>query len=160
MVQLSARPLAVRDEVALSEQQLQALRTLAEYDLSRVRNRLQREVRMPMSWLDEAVFEFRRYLGLVVVTGASLQMFSKPVDDVWHTCLLFSRLYMDLCQQVFGRYLHHEPAPDPEVARHPMPDALALWQEFEAAYGDVYGELTRLWVLARDRAATLASLEH
>src|SRR5262249_52166241 len=82
-------------------------------------------------------------LGLRALEGQPLLMFSKQIDDVWHTCLLFSRLYADLCQQAFGQFVHHEPADGPE------PDLEARWQEFEAAYRRVYGEPHRLWRMGR-----------
>jgi hypothetical protein len=143
-----ARPLGVRPEVALDDAQLRALQLLADYDLGRVRSRLLREGAMPTSWLDDAILEFRRYLGLRAIEGRSLLMFSKQVDNVWHACLLFSRLYADLCQQAFGQFIHHEPADGPE------PNPEARWQEFEAAYRRVYGEPHRLWRMGLAREHT------
>jgi hypothetical protein len=122
-----ARPLGLRPGVALDDAQLRTLRVLADYDLGRVRSRLLREGAMPAGWLDDAILEFRRYLGLHALERRSLLMFSKQIDDVWHACLLFSRLYADLCQQAFGHVVHHEPADGPE------PDLEARWHEFEAA---------------------------
>jgi hypothetical protein len=131
------------------------LQVVQDYDLTRVRNRLLKEGWMPDTWIDEAIFEFRRYLGLRVLTGHSIEMFSVHVDEVWHTCLLFSRLYTDMCLEVFGYYLHHEPAPDPEPPGRTIRDPWALWLEFEEAYVGAYGGLTRFWLLARDRAALI-----
>jgi hypothetical protein len=138
-IETHARPLGVRPEVTLDDAQLHTLQVLAEYDLGRVRSRLLREGAMPASWLDDAILEFRRYFGLRAIERRPLLMFSKQVDDVWHACLLFSRLYADLCQQAFGHFVHHEPADGPE------PDIEARWQEFEEAYQRVYGETHRLW---------------
>jgi hypothetical protein len=41
------------------------------------------------------------------------EMVSMPslvVDDAWHEFILFTRDYLEFCQQAFGRYLHHTPA--------------------------------------------------
>jgi hypothetical protein len=142
-IETHARPLGVRPEVVLDDGQLHTLQVLADYDLGRVRSRLLREGAMPASWLDDAILEFRRYLGLRALEGQPLLMFSKQIDDVWHACLLFSRVYADLCQQAFGQFVHHEPADGPE------PDLEARWREFEAAYRRVYGEPHRLWRMGR-----------
>src|SRR5690242_11542405 len=93
---LSARPLGVRHDVRLSAAQWRTLRVLEEYDLTPVRERLLREGAMPAAWVDEALYEFRRYLGLRALVPYPVMMLSRPIDAAWHTCLLFSRLYADL----------------------------------------------------------------
>jgi hypothetical protein len=136
---VAPRPLGVQPTVDLTPQQLRSLQVLQDYDLTPVRERLLRDAAMPSTWVEEALLEFRRYLGLRLIEARPIIMFSKPVDNVWHTCLLFSRLYADLCQQAFGEFLHHDPATSPltEPARH--------WADFQGAYERTYGPLNRLW---------------
>jgi hypothetical protein len=136
---VGTRPLGILDTVSLTADQRRALETLADYDLKPIRDRLHKDVLMPESWIDEAILEFRRYLGLRVLDPEPLMMFSKPIDNVWHTCLLFSRRYADLCQQVFGEFVHHEPAGGP------APDLVESWNRFQARYESTYGPLNRLW---------------
>ena len=140
------RPLGLKAGVPLSPTQLEAFRALESYGLDVVRNRLLRQGLMPSTWVDEAILEFRRYLGFRLLADRPPSMLSKPVDEVWHTCLLFSRLYADLCQQVFGSFIHHDPAtiadPDPE----------ATWQAFVSAYRAAYGEPGRLWSVGHSHA--------
>jgi hypothetical protein len=133
------RPLGVQPAIALTGEQWRSLQVLQDYDLTLVRDRLVRDAVMPSGWVDEAILEFRRYLGLRVLENEPLMMFSKPIDNVWHTCLLFSRLYADLCQQAFGTFLHHEPATTP------VPDPARCWDAFQMAYERNYGSLNRLW---------------
>jgi hypothetical protein len=140
------RPLGVRPEVALTAAQRRALQVLADYDLTPVRTRLLYEGTLPAAWLDEALFEFRRYLGLRALCTPPPLMLSKHIDAVWHTCLLFTRLYVDLSQQAFGEFVHHDPATAPE------PDPEARWLEFASAYERCYGELGRLWQMGRRHA--------
>ncbi len=135
----SAPPLGIRDDIVLTPDQLRALRTLETFDLSPIRDRVLKYGVMPPGWIDEAIFEFRRYLGLHIVSPDPLPMLSKQVDDVWHACLLFSRLYAELCNQVFGRFFHHEADTDPTWAFGPG------WETFERLYQTYYGEMGRLW---------------
>ena len=150
-----ARPLGVRPDVPLTDSQLRTLQVLQDFDLGPVRARLLKDAAMPSAWVDEAVLEFRRYLGLRVVHSGPIAMLSKPVDDVWHTCLLFSRLYAQYCQEAFGHFVHHEPAAGHDPAGDddsgPRPDREARWRAFEQAYEGMYGELARLWRMARPR---------
>ena len=138
-----SRPLGLLSGVELSAQQLRALRAIEAYDLSPIRARLVEKGLMTPGWADEAIFEFRRYLGLRAVRPEPITMLSGDVDEVWHTCLIFTRLYADLCQQVFGGFFHHDPTM--EAAG----DRKALWLEFEAAYRQLYGDPGPFWLMWR-----------
>ncbi|HLH22212.1 MAG TPA: hypothetical protein VK066_06800 [Chloroflexota bacterium] len=139
---MSRPPLGARPAVPLTGAQWRTLEVLEDYDLRPVRERLRGEGAMPAAWLDEAIWEFRRYLGLRLVAGGRVPMLSQPVDAVWHACLLFSRLYADLCEHAFGEFVHHEPATEPD------PDPAGSWRRFADAYVRLYGESPgRLWRL-------------
>ena len=157
-------PLGIRPQVALSTEQRRKLCILETYDLSAVRQRVLAEGMLPHALVDEAILEFRRFLALNVVLGRPVGMISKQVDQVWHACLLFSRLYADLCQQVFGHFVHHEPAGHEPTGAEPSAvglDAQSEVQLFEEAYARVFGPLGRLWqweqVAAPEQAAAALS---
>jgi hypothetical protein len=147
---LTGLPLGARPDAGLTATQLTALGTLERFDLSPIETYLARESALPATWLAEAVFEFRRYLGLRRVFSCSFPMFSDQVDEVWHTCLLFTELYAALCRKVFGYFTHHDPWDEPKPERVP-----ALWQRFSTAYHEVYGPPGYLWTirLTADAAA-------
>jgi hypothetical protein len=157
-------PLEIRPQVSFSSEQRRRLCILEAYDLSAVRHRILVDGTLPHALVDEAILEFRRYLALNVLLGQPVGMISRQVDQVWHTCLLFSRLYADLCQQVFGHFIHHEPAghAPPSAEAHAAPlDAISEVQAFEEAYTRVFGPLGRLWrweaVEAPEQAAAALS---
>ena len=137
------RPLGVRADAPLTASQLHAFAILDRYDLSPVRERLLRSHVLTPTFVDLMIFEFRRYLGLRLVQGRSVPMLSRAVDEVWHTTLLFTRLYADLCERVFGDFVHHDPASEPWT------DVEERWRDFIAAYVRVYGPLGSLWDNAR-----------
>ena len=146
--EVAARPLGVRPEIELSAAQRQTLQALQDYDLAPIRERLVKEGAMPSTWVDEAVLEFRRYLALrTLFPGTSLQMFSRQIDAVWHTCLLFSRKYAEWCNLAFGQFVHHEPATAPMTP----PEAEYEWQAFADAYERAFGPLPRLWQMAKPK---------
>jgi hypothetical protein len=138
-----ARPLGVRADASLGAGQLRSLAVLEAYDLGPVRERLLRMDPMTPGLVDLMIFEFRRYLGLRLVQGRSVPMLSRAVDEVWHTTLLFTRLYADLCEQVFGSFVHHDPATEA------WPDVDERWSAFSASYHSLYGPLGILWDNAR-----------
>lgn len=138
-----SRPLGLLPDAVVAADQLAALRVIESYDLGVVRERLICTGGMTPGWADEAIFEFRRYLGLRAVFPDPITMLSADIDEVWHACVLHTRLYTDLCDRVFGHFLHH----DPETELNPDRDA--RWHEFETAYRSIYGEPGPLWEMWR-----------
>lgn len=133
----AALPLGLLPGLELTATQRRALETLEAYDLAPVKSRLLGQGTIPSTWVDEAILEFRRFLALQVIAAEPICMFSKPVDAVWHGALVHTRLYADLCDQVFGRFMHHEPGqPD---------DPVEAWASFERSYRQLFGPVGRLW---------------
>ncbi len=33
----------------------------------------------------------------------------RPIDDIWHIFLLYTKDYMNFCEKFFGQYIHHLP---------------------------------------------------
>ena len=85
--------------------------------------------------LDEQVRELKRYLVLRVLTGETFPM-AGPLDDLWHTWMLFSHSYVGFCQQVAGEYLHHQPV-GRAASKH---DDASLWEALARSYQEVFGE--------------------
>jgi hypothetical protein len=140
------RALGVRADLALTAEQTLRLAILADFDLESIRDRLTREARVPPEWIDAAILEFRRYVGLRVLGHAELGMYSAAVDEVWHTTLLHTALYADMCDQVLGRFLHHRPADGHEAAGAEA--YRAGFVRFRQAYEDAYGPLAGIWRVA------------
>jgi hypothetical protein len=132
-------PLGLRREAMIDPEHLEVLRSIEAYDLTPIRARILADGLMPPSWVDEAILEFRRYLGLIAVSDDPVPMTSKAVDEVWHTCLLFTRVYEDLCERTVGRFIHHEPTAELDAT----PDTEQF--DFGAAYERLYGPPGRLW---------------
>src|SRR5262249_4766727 len=119
--------------------QLRSLQILEAYDLTPVRDRLRERGLLPDAVVDEALFEFRRYLGLRLGGHGPFAMCSEAGGVVWDTWVLFTRLYANLCQQALGYFVHHTPVTAP--GHRPPPTR----QEFDEAYRHLYGEPGRLW---------------
>jgi len=72
-------------------------------------SRLARERGWTHAETSRVVREYRRFLFLAAVTGHPVSP-SEAVDHAWHLHLLYTRSYwQDLCAQVLGFDLHHEP---------------------------------------------------
>lgn len=105
-----------------------------------VREKLVNSARIAEEEVDEAIFEFRRYMALSVLTKKPLAMLSPVVDEVWHQFILFTRLYGRFCDDVFGYFIHHLP----DTSHTPLTKDGA--HTLIEAYEQYFGPLTRLWV--------------
>ena len=133
------RPLGLRTDAVLSQDERRRIEELATFDFALVRRRLIQQGSLSEEWVDVAILEFRRYLALRLLSPGPVMMLSADVDEVWHASILFTRLYADLCQRVFGHFLHH----DPEL--EPIADPCAEWRVFEERYTVLFGPPGALW---------------
>jgi hypothetical protein len=58
----------------------------------------------------EAIRRYKNFLILIVKYPSHLLAPAPDMDEVWHNHILFTREYMQTCEEVFGDYLHHDPA--------------------------------------------------
>lgn len=83
--------------------------------------------------------ELKRFLSLCAIGGGKARYgIGKPVDDLWHEFILFTKLYSDFCTKVAGRAIHHQ-SRMPGATR-PEADVLAMHAKFLADYQEVFGE--------------------
>jgi hypothetical protein len=112
---------------------------LEAYELTPVRGRILIVRLMPTFWVDEAIHEFQRYLGLLVISPQPVPMISKAVDDyVWHTCLLFTDLFADRYEATIGCFVQHDTADEGDA----LSDTNRL--DFRARYQRLCGVPGRL----------------
>lgn len=53
--------------------------------------------------------ECRRFMYLAVIVPNFELAPTKPIDEYWHTFILFTREYDTFCRMFSGRYVHHKP---------------------------------------------------
>ena len=72
--------------------------------------------------------ELKRFLILAAINDRSVGMYSKYVDDLWHTFILFTKEYAAFCNKFAGRFIHHLPITDQEKK---LEDKIKVYQEFD-----------------------------
>ncbi len=73
------------------------------------RHRLAKENNWSHVYADRVIEEYKRFLFLAVHAGHAVTP-SEPLDQAWHLHLVYTRSYwQDLCGEILGRPLHHEP---------------------------------------------------
>lgn len=80
--------------------------------------------------------EYRRFLYLTQSAGQPMCP-SPDVDQAWHLHLTQTRAYQTMCDQILGRFLHHDPSREgaQELRRHQ-----AMYEATLHAYATAFGE--------------------
>jgi len=53
--------------------------------------------------------ECKRFMYLTVLAPNFELAPTKPIDELWHMFILFTKEYTDYCEHFNGRYVHHKP---------------------------------------------------
>ena len=85
------------------------VRKAMNFDMSDVKSRFKNEHSAPDSVVNELEKELKRFLILCSISSASSYGMRGPVDDLWHTFVIFTKQYFTFCEGVAGKYLHHTP---------------------------------------------------
>lgn len=109
-----------------------------EFPLDRVTARYAAKANVSIEAARELERELRRYLALCALQPTKPYGMFGPVDDLWHTFLMFTQEYQQFCETVAGRFIHHVPASgDGENERSTQANSFA---EMLADYREVFGE--------------------
>ena len=141
----SILPLGILSTIDLSSDQLTRLKKLENYDLWFIKERIEKKNLIDFDLVELAMFEFRRFIALRIISGRGLAMFSPQVDEVWHTFILFTKDYSSFCEEVCGEFIHHNPRTSRSV--HGEGETFEV---FSALYSQVYGNISPLWIPKKD----------
>lgn len=53
--------------------------------------------------------ELKRFLALCAMNPSAHYGMRGPIDEIWHTFIMFTREYAQFCEHVSGRFIHHVP---------------------------------------------------
>jgi len=84
--------------------------------------------------LEKMEIEYKRFLTLVVKYSNRLPI-SSVVDEMWHTHILFTRDYENMCKEL-GCFIHHEPVTTEERKQALLPE----YEETLSLYRENWGE--------------------
>ena len=97
--------------------------------------------------------ELKRYLVISVIeknNSNSVGMYSKDVDNLWHTFILFTKDYFKFCKSCTGNYIHHVPeTEDPnQKSEEELVKVRENFKSFAIMYEEIFKEeLHPIWFL-------------
>jgi hypothetical protein len=94
--------------------------------------------------------ELKRYLAMCLADPEAAYGMFGPVDEFWHTWILFTREWCEFSSTVAGRYIHHRPTTRQERQQQRQQERQAgqggpgPYQRFLADYPAYFGEEARV----------------
>jgi len=69
----------------------------------------------------------------------------KPIDQMWHVFLLYTKDYMDFCEKYFNQYIHHLPDIVPDLPQNEEAFAENLEKFLHYTYDTLGAEVVERW---------------
>jgi hypothetical protein len=115
------------------------------YDMSDVMERYAEKTRLPPDVLKEHEREIKRFLALSAANPGRYGM-RGPLDELWHTFIIFTSSYARFCRLLGAGFIHHQPEP-PKKRRADKPSKHNSYMNFLDDYRKVFKEAppAHLW---------------
>ena len=122
-----------------------ALDTAMSFDMTHVMKRYAEKTGLPDEVLAEHEREIKRFLALASVSPGRYGM-RGPLDELWHTFILFTSSYARFCEALGGGFIHHLPETPGAGPREEKPEG-SSYMTFLRDYEELLGELApvELW---------------
>lgn len=91
---------------------------------------------------DMLFLETKKYLALCVLKTERVNMYSRTVDEMWHSFILYTEQYADFCDEFCGKFMHHAPCTPEQL----QTEDLTGFAEFVALYESYFGEIHPIWM--------------
>jgi hypothetical protein len=112
------------------------------FQMDDVVERYAKEQGLPLEVAREHERELKRYLAVCASDPTTSYGMRGPIDEFWHTFIIFTQEYATFCDHVAGRFLHHSPAVarEGEAAADGSGSTKEGYVRFLEVYESTYGE--------------------
>lgn len=127
-------------DCSLNVERVQKVIKLAEsYNIADVMQRYKDNTRLPDDVLKEHEREIKRFLVMCSVNPGAYGM-RGPLDELWHTFIIFTSLYARFCITLGGDFIHHLPEMPSESGGSKGEGSKGSYMEFLKDYQQAFGE--------------------
>lgn len=121
---------------------------IMNYKMPNVVNRCQTEFGYTAEDMHILEKELKRFLILCVIIEGGVGMYSKDVDNLWHSFILFTKEYADFCQQYNRKFIHHAPELEKPKTEVEFAKARDKFRKFIINYEHIFKEPVHdIWLL-------------
>jgi hypothetical protein len=142
----------VTDQVNYNKQDNKAkiIETAMSFPMDDLLRKYCMEHSLPIETGCEHEREIKRFLALSVINSSTKYMMSGPMDELWHSFILFTKKYHDFCYLVAGHYIHHVPSVPSDKAND-FGGYMQLLQDYKLLFGEE--PPTQYWPLPQKESA-------
>jgi hypothetical protein len=131
--------------------QEQIIANIMNYQMPDVIKRCQKDYGYTDDDMNILEQELKRYLAMSALRQKSDRgtgMYSKDVDKLWHSFILFTKEYAAFCNEYVGHFIHHAPEIDTMQSRERKAAMRRDFQAFIKNYEDTFKvEAHPIWFL-------------
>ncbi|UPT69958.1 MAG: hypothetical protein M0D53_12560 [Flavobacterium sp. JAD_PAG50586_2] len=100
------------------------IESVINYNMDVVTKRYAKEQDLPIEIAKEHEIELKRFLALCALKDDGTYSMRGPIDEFWHTFVVFTELYSEFCFKVANKFIHHMPnTDDPFQPRYSMKES-------------------------------------
>lgn len=98
-------------KIPLSDLQKEKVELIDNFDYSNVAKKVQEEfgIALTSSYIAAGIENLKRYYVVALLDPTNRHAVSEFVDPFWHVHVLFTKEYMEFCNNVYNQYIHHTP---------------------------------------------------
>lgn len=85
--------------------------------------------------------EYKKFIWLSTIMYVSP---SHQIDQVWHTHILYTKDYTEMCMKLKGKYIHHNPTSSKEKSERKADPYFDTLRKYEDYFGSVPEDIWRL----------------
>jgi len=86
------------------------MKSIEKVDFSNIKNKLIHTYGWPKKNADKCIQQYKNFLFLLKKYGNTQQLTpSEDLDEVWHLHILNTKQYRQDCDNIFGKFLDHDP---------------------------------------------------
>lgn len=110
MTTMTLNPRILKSESLPDEQSQSAvIHRAMEFNMEDVVARYMKDEGLTKEIALEHEREIKRFLALCALNPKACYGMKGPIDEIWHTFIIFTRDYARFCELVAGRFIHHIP---------------------------------------------------
>ncbi|MFN8508995.1 MAG: hypothetical protein U0Z75_00230 [Deinococcaceae bacterium] len=94
--------------------QRERLKRIDDFDYGPLAKRMKKElpkegVDATDEYISQGIFALKQYYAVALLDPKNRHAIALELDPFWHTHILFTKEYVQFCDDVFGQYIHHVP---------------------------------------------------
>lgn len=145
--------------IPVSEFHAERIRKIDDFDYGKVAKKVSMSLEgVTPSYVQQGIENLKLYYVIALLDPLNAHAVSKTVDPFWHAHILFTKDYINFCDDVFGQYIQHDPLDQDDSAR--VAHIANLYDYTLSLYGKIFKQVNPEWWPPQTMAAYRTECGH